>query len=167
MTRHNLPLQLPYSTSKEAHYDWDRDVPCETLLGYVWEKENDTLKPDITLSHGRLKQGLKGLLLKDNPLSADSMSKHKLLCILSSLFDPLGVYMSILRLTLKAVYSTVCLSIPGRDKASFDRPISSISPELARVTTDLCNQLSNIDQILPMKRNFIPKGNDVAQIILS
>ena len=75
--------------------------------------------------------------------------------------------MSILQLTLKAVYSTVCLSIPGRDKASFDKPISSISPELARVTTDLCNQLSNIDQILPMKRNIIPKGHDVAHIILS
>ena len=125
------------------------------------------LKPDITLSHGRLKQGLKGQLLKDNPFSADSMSKRKLLCILSSLYDPFGVYMSILRLTLKALYSTVCLSIPGKDRASFDRPISSVSPELAKVTTDLCNLLDKIDQIKPMKRNVIPVGHDVHHLILS
>ena len=67
------------------------------------------------------------------------------MAILSSLYDPLGVFFSPLRLTLKALYSAVCIEIPGKSREAFDTPLTCISEELARVTVEVCNDLTKLE----------------------
>ena len=92
MNKYNLPLQLRYSTTKEEHPDWESDVPQEILLGYRWDKILDELIPNLEITHGNKGRGLKGELLKEKPFTLEDMSKRKLLLILSSLYDPLGIF---------------------------------------------------------------------------
>ena len=68
---------------------------------------------------------------------------------------------------MKTLYSTVCLSLPGKHKASFDLPLITVSPELAKVTTDLLNQLGKLYDIKPMRRNIIPLEDDIHHLIIS
>ena len=93
------------------------------------------------------------------------MTKRRLLGILSSLFDPLGVFFSPLRLTLKALYSAVCLEIPGRTREAFDTPLTCILPDLARITTELCNSLTRLELLQPMRRNVIPRNAEVSFLV--
>ena len=47
MVQHNLPLQIPFSTSQAHHYNFFLDHSEETVLGYRWIKSEDLIIPDI------------------------------------------------------------------------------------------------------------------------
>ena len=108
---------------------------------------------------------MKDDLIRDKPFYLEEITRRRLLAILSSLFNPLGVFLSPMRLTLKALYSAVCIEVPGKTKEAFDMPLTSICGDLARVTTELCNSLTSLKTLLPMKRNIIPEGYEVSHII--
>ena len=165
MNKFNLPLQIKYSTIKEVHPNWEADIPQETLLGYRWDKITDQIIPNIELTRDNKGRGLKGDLIKNKPFHIKEMTKRRLLAILSSLFDPLGTFFSPLRLTLKALYSAVCIEIPGRTREAFDTPLTCISADLARITTELCNSLTRLELLKPMRRNVIPKGSEVSFLV--
>ena len=131
MNKFNLPLQIKYSTTEKEHPDWSSDVPLETLLGYRWCKVKDEILPNVELTRDNKSRGMKGDLIRDKPFHLEEMTKRRLLAILSSLFDPLGIFLSPMRLTLKALYSAVCIEVPGKTKEAFDMPLTSISADLA------------------------------------
>ena len=75
MNRNNLQLQILYSTNKANHYDFSLEAPSEVVVGYIWNKVNDTILPNTIISHGRSGQGLKGKLLREHPFSPVSITK--------------------------------------------------------------------------------------------
>ena len=83
-------------------------------MGYCWSKVEDTLLPETTISHGHPGAGLKGKLLPNNPFSAELITKRTLLAVISMLYDPTGNFYSILKMSLKALYSQVCIALPGK-----------------------------------------------------
>ena len=166
MTLHNLNLQLPFSTCQTDHYDFKRDHPHEVILGYSWDKIKDVLSPHTTISHKKGAHGEKGILLSDLEFSPEQMTKRLVLSILSSLYDPLGIFYSILKMALKALYSQVCLLIPGNTKTSYDLKIISACPELANICSSLCNQLTNLKSINPLQRNAVPHNYEVSYLIV-
>ena len=56
---------------------------------------------------------------------------------------------------------------PGKDKKSVDTPIIQHCPALAVASTDTCNQLSAIDQILPLERYVIPEGYNLCYFVVT
>ena len=85
--------------------------------------------------------------------------------ILSSLFDPLGIFLSPLRLTLKALYSAICIEIPVKSKDAFDIPLTNISADLAKVTVEICNSLTKLEMLKPLRRNIVPEDYEVSHVI--
>ena len=167
LEHHNLQLQNRYSTSKLHHYDFSIEQPQEVILGFHWCKINDTICPATILSHGRLRDGSKGKLLKDHHLDAHSITKRTILAIISQLWDPTGQFFSILKMSLKTIYSQICLANPGKTKSGYDTPIIAASDYLAHVAANICNSLTQIHQIEPLKRNIIPQHFQVHHLILS
>ena len=167
MTLYNLPLQNKLMTNKDNHYYFENDHPSEVLLGYVWDKINDTLLPNVTISHGRKGKGIKGIELTDKPFNPVTITKRVLLSVLQQLYDPLGIYLDPHKIGLKIIYSRVCLLMSGRDAKSFNSPIFNVSTELAQKASDACNELISIKQIKPMKRATVPKGHNLKYLVLS
>ena len=165
MDMHSLNLQIPFSTSKDDHYNFSRDHEQEVILGYNWDKVKDVLYPHTIISHKKGAHGEKGTLLSEVKFCPEQMTKRLVLSILSSLYDPLGIFYSILKITLKALYSQVCLLIPGKSKASYDLKIISSCPELANVCSNLCNQLTNLKNIEPLLRYAIPHNHEVSYLV--
>ena len=161
MVQHNLPLQIPFSTSQAHHYNFFLDHSEETVLGYKWIKSGDLIIPDIIISHGRPGAGKKGITLQQKPFSAESMTKRIMLSVVPQVYDPLSWFYDPFKVKLKIIFSQICIATPGKDKKSFDTPIMQHCPALAVASTDACNQLSAKDQILPLERYVIPEGHDL------
>ena len=70
-------------------------------------------------------------------------------------------------MSLKTVYSQICLAIPGKTKQGYDSPIILASDYLVHVAADLCNQLGQLHLIEPLARNIIPQHFQVNHYILS
>ena len=68
-------------------------------------------------------------------------------------------------MTLKALYSQVCLLIPGKSRASYDLPIITSCPELAHICSNLCNQLTSLKDIEPLLRYAIPHNHEVSYLV--
>ena len=162
MEMHSLNLQIPFSTTKDDHFDFEKDHDEEVILGYHWDKVKDVMHPHTVISHKKGAQGKKGILLSEVEFNPEKMTKRLVLSILSSLYDPLGIYYSILKITLKALYSQVCLLVPGKSKASYDLPIITSCPELAYICSNLCNQLTSLKYIEPLLRYSIPHNYQVS-----
>ena len=76
MCKYSLPLQIRYATSKEAHPDWQADVPQETLLGYQWNKETDEIIPQVDLTCDNKGKGIRADLIKDKPFTIRDITKR-------------------------------------------------------------------------------------------
>ena len=50
MDMRSLNLQIPFSTSKDDHYNFSRDHEQEVILGYNWDKVKDVLYPHTIIS---------------------------------------------------------------------------------------------------------------------
>ena len=59
MEKNNLNLQIPFSTTKQDHYDFDIDHSDEVMLGYHWDKILDLIQPHTVISHKKGTQGRK------------------------------------------------------------------------------------------------------------
>ena len=105
LEHNNLNLQSKYSTNQQNHYQFDLEQPQEVVLGFRWCKITDTLSPATIISHGRIRGGLKGKLLKDHPFRADTITKCTMLAVISQLYDPTGNLFSLLKMSLKTIYS--------------------------------------------------------------
>ena len=66
MEKHNLPLQMKFSSIEKAHPDWEADTPVETLMGYRWNKRTDHIIPSISLTRDNRTKKFKGDLIKNN-----------------------------------------------------------------------------------------------------
>ena len=77
------------------------------------------------------------------------------------------MFFSILKMSLKTLYSQICLAVPGKSKQGYDSPIILASDNLAHVAANLCNQLSQLHMIKPLSRNIVPQNFQVNHIILS
>ena len=165
MTAHNLHLQLPFSTTQQDHYNFEVDHCNEVVLGCEWDKVLDQLLPHTVISHKRGFQGKKGILLTDQESTPEKMTKRIVLSVLSMLYDPLGVFYSILKITMKALFSQLCILVPGKTRQSFDQPIMQQCPELAHLCCQLCNQLTDLDKILPLQRYAVPDRFQVQHMV--
>ena len=74
---------------------------------------------------------------------------------------------SFLKMSLKTLYSQICLAVPGKSKQGYDSPIILASDNLAHVAVDLCNQLCQLHLIKPLARNIVPQNFNINHIILS
>ena len=90
-----------------------------------------------------------------------------MLAVISQLYDPTDNFFSILKISLKSVYSQICLAIPGKTKQGYNSPIILASDQLAYIAADLCNQLGQLHLIEPLKRNIVPQHFTVHHLILS
>merc|ERR1711888_123193 len=167
MRKYNLPLQFKFSSIERAHPDWEADTPVETLLGYQWDKRTDQILPNINLTRDNKTKKFKGDLIKNKPFKLEEMTKRRLLSLLSSLYDPMGTFLSPLRLTMKALYSSICIELPGKTREAFDTPLTNISTDLAKVTVDICNSLAKLEDLQPLERNIIPEGYEVSYLIVT
>ena len=165
MKDHNLHLQLPFSTTQQDHYDFELDHSSEVVLGYEWDKVLNQILPHTIISHKRGTQGKKGLLLSEQRFTPETMTKRVVLSVLSMLYNPLGVFYSILKITMKALFSQLSILVPGKTKQSFDQPITQQCPDLAHLCCQLCNQLTNLKYILPLKRYVVPDNYQVQYMI--
>merc|ERR1711867_301384 len=100
MEKYNLPLQMKFSSIERAHPDWEADTPVETLMGYRWNKRTDHIIPSISLTRDNRTKKFKGDLIKNKPYKLEEITKRKLLSLISSLYDPLGSFLSPIRLTM-------------------------------------------------------------------
>merc|ERR1711888_9728 len=103
----------------------------------------------------------------DYKLDAHSITKRTILAIISQLWDPTGIFFSILKMSLKTIYSQICLAHPGKSKMGYDTPVIASSDYLAHVAANICNSLTQIHQIEPLKRNIVPQHFKVHHLILS
>merc|ERR1711888_562479 len=103
----------------------------------------------------------------DYKLDAHSITKRTILAIISQLWDPTGIFFSILKMSLKTIYSQICLANPGKSKSGYDTPVIASSDYLAHVAANICNSLTQIHQIEPLRRNIIPQYFQVHHLILS
>ena len=113
MVHHSLPLQQPSTTSNKYHPDFKEDHPSEVVLGYLWCKVQDTIVPNIVLSHGRKSKGKKGIKWVDQPISARNISKKIIISLMQQLWDPLGFFFDIFEIAMKILNNKVCLAMPG------------------------------------------------------
>ena len=93
------------------------------------------------------------------------MTKRVVLSVLSMLYDPMGIFYSILKITMKALFSQLCILVPGKTKQSFDQPIIQQCPELAHLCCQLCNQLTDLKNILPLKGYVVPDQFQVQYMV--
>ena len=142
MTEHTLPLQRPYTKASQFHDNFASDHSSEVILGYMWDKQFDTIIPHIILSHGRKSHGDKGPKLADQPLGPKNITKNVIVSLLQQLWDPVGIFLDIFRLGMKALNCRVCLVMPGTD--NFNTPIAELSESLALAASKICNNLLHV-----------------------
>ena len=161
MTLHNLPLQLKFSTNQANHFDFASDHPEEVLPGYNWDKKAITLIPNIVISHGHLSGGRKGLEIISKPFDPLIITKRIVLSVLSQLWNPLGIYYDPVKISLKIIYSKIWMIISGKDKKSFNTPVSQACADSAQSSAKAGNELVNLSKIQPMKQQVVPVDYDV------
>ena len=76
MYLHNFPLQIMFSTSEPNHFNFAEDQAEETNLGYKWDKKNNLIIPDVTISHERPGTGKKGITLSEKEFSPLAITKR-------------------------------------------------------------------------------------------
>ena len=76
MTKNNLNLQPPFSTTKQDHYDFEIDHSSEVVLGYQWDKILDLIQPHTVISHIRGTQGRKGILHSEQEFKPEKNDKE-------------------------------------------------------------------------------------------
>ena len=136
MYLYNLPLQLKFSTNEANHYDFGSNHPKEVLLGYNWDKRANTLIPNVVVSQGHLGGDRKGIELASKPFDSLTITKRTVL--------------SAIKVSLKIMYSKVCMLIPDMDGKSFNTPISQACADLALCATKACNELIHLYKINPI-----------------
>ena len=135
------------------------------VLGYHWDKILDLIQPHTVISHKIGTQGRKGILLSEQEVKPEKITKRIVLSVSSSLYDPLGTFYSILKITMKALFSQLCILVPVKTKESFDKPIIASCPELAHLCSQLCNQLTDLQKIQPLLRYAVPDNFQVNYIV--
>ena len=112
---------------------WFQLSQTEVVLGYEWDKVLDQILPHTIVSNKRGTQVRKEVLLSEQKFTPETMTKRVVLRVLSMLYYPLGIFYSILKITMKALFSQLCILVPGKTKQSFDQPIIQQCPELAHL----------------------------------
>ena len=92
------------------------------------------------------------------------VTKRVVLSVLQQLYDATSIFVEIHKVALKILHSKVCLACPGGD--TFNVALFSISPELATLVSDSCNNLHTLKELKSLPKAAIPEGYKFSHLVL-
>ena len=142
----SMDLKSKFNTIEQFQDDWTEEMLTEVLIGYSWDRRQDTLHPHINLNKGKkiagksIEEGL-----ATNPVLPGQVTQRITLRILMELWDPLGKTTSGYLMGLKVLFAKVCKVMTDSE---IDIPIASKNEELATEVSMFINSLVDIDLVL-------------------
>ena len=88
----NLNLKKIYDTTKDYAIEWSDEDTLDILFGYKWNRVNDMMSPNVTITHGkkRRKGNNEGSEVLKHPVKAETVTRDEVLSYMMQAYDPLG-----------------------------------------------------------------------------